>query len=361
MKIPYLTHKKLANGERAYYFNIPARLIPAGCLIKSQPLGKDYIKACQKAIELYKKIKQFKEIKEDVEVKSFGYVWSLYIQNRRFIELSDRSKQDYMRAKDIIFEKENKNGQKLKDIPLDLFDDDSAYKLYQRFVETHKKRWAEYCIAVLRLVYNYGLKKEIFTKPNPFQKLHIKKVKPKKRYIPTEHVFALINKAIELDIKAVSLAIGLNFYLCQRPADVLKIRRKDIYQKGDYYFVNILQNKTKEFVKAPIPSELIPEILSKKDYIICNTKGKPYTVNSFGKLFKKVNNACGFDYTFSLLRHSGSTAMIEAGVNSSAAISITGHTNEEIFNTTYKGSSERIGLMVLEQRKQAEKNLSEKE
>jgi integrase len=355
MRIPYLTYKRLANGETAYYFNIPARLIPAGCLVKSQPLGTDYIKACQKALELYEKLKAYKKIEENIETKSFGFLWSLYIQSRFYIELSERTKKDYSRVYDLICQKENKSGQKLKDIPLDLFDSDSAYKLYQRFIESYRERWAKYCISILRLVYNFGMRKEILTRQNPFENMRIKNVRPKKRFIPAEHIQALIEKANELDLRNAALAIALNFYICQRPADVLKLRKKDLYQKDGYYFFNIVQNKTGANVHVPVPPELLDEILNKTDYIICNKHGKPYDVNVFGHIFKKINDACGFDYTFRLLRHAGSTAYAEAGVNTSAVISLTGHTNEQIFNQVYKGNSEQLSLHALQQRLEAEK------
>ncbi len=237
MRIPYLTYKRLANGETAYYFNIPARLIPAGCLVKSQPLGTDYIKACQKALELYEKLKAYKKIEENIETKSFGFLWSLYIQSRFYIELSERTKKDYSRVYDLICQKENKSGQKLKDIPLDLFDSDSAYKLYQRFIESYRERWAKYCISILRLVYNFGMRKEILTRQNPFENMRIKNVRPKKRFIPAEHIQALIEKANELDLRNAALAIALNFYICQRPADVLKLRKKTFIKKTDITFL----------------------------------------------------------------------------------------------------------------------------
>ena len=92
---------------------------------------------------------------------------------------------------------------------------------------------------------------------------------------------------------------------------------------------------TSEGVKAKIN-----EVIGGKD-------GHPFNVNAFGRLFKKVNDACGFNYTFRLLRHSGSTAYAEAGVNTSAIIALTGHTDEKIFNTTYKGNSERLSLAAM--------------
>lgn len=197
------------------------------------------------------------------------------------------------------------------------------------------------------MLFNFGIRKNIFACKNPFENLRIKQIKPKKVFIPAEDIQTLIDKARKMEFACVALAIELNFYICQRPADVLKLRKADLYVKNGAYFFNIIQNKTGANVHVPVPPELLPEILKAEDYIISDKNGHPFNVNAFGRLFKKVNDACGFNYTFRLLRHSGSTAYAEAGVNTSAIIALTGHTDEKIFNTTYKGNSERLSLAAM--------------
>lgn len=347
MKIPYLTSKRLANGEVAYYFNIPARLIPDGCTIKSQPLGKDYFRACQKALEIYEQLKSFKKTGENINIKSASGLWRLYRESRFYKELAERTKKDYAYAFGLVEKKENKSGQSLAAVSLDLFDNDTAYRLYERLEESYKPRWAKNCISFLRMLFNFGIRKNIFTCKNPFENLRIKQTKPKKIFIPAEDVQTLVDKAREMGLACVALAVELNFYICQRPADILKLRRADLYDKDGAYFFNIIQNKTKANVHVPVPPELLPEILKAEDYIIADDNGRPFDVTAFGRYFKKVNDACGFNYTFRLLRHSGSTAYAEAGVNTSAIIALTGHTDEKIFNTTYKGNSERLSLAAM--------------
>lgn len=102
MKIPYLTSKKLANGEIAYYFNLPARLIPEGCAVKSQSLGKDYFAACQKALELYQQLKNYKRTGENINIKSVSGLWRLYLESRFYQGLAERTKKDYTYAFGLI-------------------------------------------------------------------------------------------------------------------------------------------------------------------------------------------------------------------------------------------------------------------
>lgn len=183
---------------------------------------------------------------------------------------------------------------------MDLFSYESAETLYQTLFKLYKKDEARRCISLIKLLYNYGTRLNLFTKKNPFSCLRIKTAKPTKLYIPKEDVDALIAKAQEMNLPQVKLAIELNYYFSQRPADILKLRKEHIYQKYGYHFFEIQQNKTKTKTKALIPPFLLEEVLKKDDFIITNKHNKPYKVDSFSRIFKKVNDACGFNYTFRL-------------------------------------------------------------
>lgn len=89
MKIPYLTSKKLANGEIAYYFNLPARLIPEGCAVKSQSLGKDYLAACQKALELYQQTVNFRKLEKRLLILKLSATFGKNTRPPDFIKKSD--------------------------------------------------------------------------------------------------------------------------------------------------------------------------------------------------------------------------------------------------------------------------------
>ena len=54
------------------------------------------------------------------------------------------------------------------------------------------------------------------------------------------------------------------------------------------------------------------------------------------------------------MRHTASTAYVEAGVTSAATISITGHTNTQIFDSVYRADSPELSQLAYEQRKKAE-------
>lgn len=357
MKIPYLTSKKLANGEIAYYFNLPARLIPEGCAVKSQPLGKDYNQACQKAFSLYQQTINFRKTGETrLDPKTIRHLWKEYKTTRFYKEIGDRMKTQYQHSYNFMEERKNAKSISLIDTPLNLFDYKSANKLYENFLQLTSIFDVKKHFAFLRRMYKFGIMEKVFPAnvANPFSNMRIKLPKPKRKSIPREHLQILINKAIELGHPYVALAIELDDYLCQRPADVLKLRKSDIYQKGDDYFINFTQNKTKEEMCLPIPQHLIPQLMSQEDYLICNENG-PFSVDRFSRYFKKVNDALGFKYTFKLMRHTGGTAYVETGATTAEAIMFTGHKEERIFNEVYKSPTERMGLNTLNKRLEAEK------
>ena len=171
MKIPYLTSKKLANGEIAYYFNLPARLIPEGCAVKSQSLGKDYLAACQKALELYQQTVNFRKTGETpLNPKTIRYLWKEYKTTRFYKEIGYRMKAQYDRSYKFMEERKNAKGTSLADTPLDLFNYKSANKLYENFLQLTSIFDVQKHFAFLRRMYKFGIMEKIFPADfaNPF-------------------------------------------------------------------------------------------------------------------------------------------------------------------------------------------------
>lgn len=96
--------------------------------------------------------------------------------------------------------------------------------------------------------------------------------KSKTKPILEEHIPLITAKAIDMGLPHVALALRIDYYLCQRPAAILKLRKQDFYFKGDDLFVKFVQNKTKKLMVLPIPPELVKEIMDKEDYIICDKR-----------------------------------------------------------------------------------------
>ena len=97
MKIPYMIKKRLKNGNVAYYFNLPARLLPEGCDLKrSYALGEDYIIACRKAFLLYEKLKNFKSQTNNYISGSLDHLWAEFQQSKKYEKLDKSTKKYYI-------------------------------------------------------------------------------------------------------------------------------------------------------------------------------------------------------------------------------------------------------------------------
>ena len=355
MKIPYLTSKKLKSGKVTYYFNLPARLVPEGCKIKkSQCLGTDYLEACQKALNLYQILKESKEDnKNNVNAKALASLWAEYQKSHFYNNITVATQKYYSYQYNYLKSIKSSSGKLFIDTPLDTFTIEAAYSFYDKILANKGIHKAQACITFLKVIYNYGIRKEIFTGNNPFANLRLKKPKAKKEVISKDDIKQYVAKAREAGKDFLALAVELNYWLGQRVSDIRHLHKDNIKIIDGKYFFNIVQQKTNKNVILPIPEHLLEEVLSKKDYIIADDYG-PFTKDRLANAFNKFSKECGIKLLFKQMRHTASTAYVEAGVTSAATISITGHTNTQIFDSVYRADSPELSQLAYEQRKKAE-------
>lgn len=356
MKIPYMISKRLKSGQTVYYFNLPSRLVPEGCNIKkSQPLGSDYLVACKKALDLYTYLKGGKEIKQSKSsnTKSLFFLWHEYQESHFYKNVTTATQKYYEYQYNYLANIKSTSGKFFKDAPLDSFTIEGAYSFYDKILDAKGIHKAQACITFLKVIYNFGLRKEIFTGNNPFANLRLKKPKAKKEIISKDDIKQYCIKAREAGKDFLALAVELNYWLGQRVSDIRHLHHDNIKIINGQYYFNITQQKTGKNVILPIPEHLLEEVLSKKDYIISDGYGA-FTKDRLAKAFKKFSDECGIKLVFKQMRHTASTAYVEAGVTSAATISITGHTNTQIFDTVYRADSHELSQLAYEQRKRAE-------
>lgn len=355
MKIPYMIKKRLKNGNVAYYFNLPIRLLPEGCDMKrSYALGTDYLIACREALTLYEKLKNFKSASASCVVGSLEHLWGEYKKSKRYAKLNPDTQKYYLYSYNILSQvKAVKSGKMFKDVSLSTFIGQTALNLYESIIETHGQYRGLACITFLKMLFNFGILKGIFTGNNPFSNLRITKPKPKKEIIDLKSMHEFIRRAREEKKDYLALALELNYYLAQRVGDIRRLRKQHIVEKNGFYFFDFLQNKTDQRVIVPIPQQLWQEILSKEDYIIADEYGS-FTKDRLARHFQRFSEKIGVKIIFKQMRHTASTAYAEAGVPSDAIISITGHTDESTFNRFYKANTASLSMFALEERLKAE-------
>lgn len=163
-KPKYVLNKKLANGVIAYYFNMPARLIPEGLNVKqiNTPLGTNKWKAYAEADKLDKYIKNFRVQKGFINKKSIRYLWTEYQQTKKYKESAERTLKQYNKSYKFLSIRKNSKNILLIDISLDLFDRKSVEKLIERFLETINIFDVKKHRDFIRKMYNFGIDEKIF-------------------------------------------------------------------------------------------------------------------------------------------------------------------------------------------------------
>jgi len=357
MKIPYLTAKKLKSGKTAYYINLPAHVIPEGSKFKrSYALGTEYLPACQTAMKLYKELRQAKDIGNvTTNLKCLEFLWLEYKKSHFYTNIAPATQKYYEYQYSYLAGIKSATGKCFKDIALDGFTIEGAYSFYDKILNKKGVYKAQACITFLKVVYNFGIRSDIFTGNNPFANLRLKKPKAKKEIINRDVIKQFCQRAREEKQPHLALAVELNYWLGQRVADIRALRKENVRTHNGKYFFNIIQQKTKKEVMLPIPEHLISEVLAQKDFIIADQHGG-FTKDRLARAFNSFAKKTGIKILFKQLRHTASTAYVEAGVTSAAAISITGHTNTAIFDSVYRADSAELSQLAYEQRKKAEKD-----
>lgn len=356
MKIPYLTKKRLKNGDIAYYFNLPLRLIPDGCTIKqSVPLGRDYGNACQKAFELYNQLKNFKKYQENIIPKTLRHIWKDYTASRFYKKLClDTAKGYTYTYKFLCNLKSGKTGKSLADIPLDSFSSEAAFNLYEKILDkTENVYKARYCITVLKMLYNRGIYFDILEGKNPFENLNLSKPKAKKQLIRENDRQEFIRLAYERGKDHLGLALELNDYLAQRGGDIRRLTGENVEEYNNFLFFVFEQHKTGKKVYIPIPERFWDKIKNTKGYIIHDGFGG-FTKDRLSRHFKRFSDEVGIKITFKQTRHTALTKYAEAGVRDIALKSISGHSKVDTLTDYYVADTPELALSAYLRRVKAE-------
>ena len=355
MKIPYLISKKLKSGKISYYFYLPTKALKKSPNFpRCTPLGDDYITACKKALELYQSLRSAIETQElKRNPNTLEVLWEEYQKSHFYKNITVATQKYYLYQYNYLAGIKSSSGRSFKDAPLNEFTIEAAYSFYDKILDAKGIHKAQACITFLKVIYNFGLRKEIFTGNNPFANLRLKKPKAKKEIISKDDIKKYVLKAREAGKDFLALAVELNYWLGQRVSDIRHLHKDNIKIIDGKYYFNIIQQKTNKNVILPIPEHLLEEVLSKKDYIIADDYG-PFTKDRLANAFNKFSKECGIKLVFKQMRHTASTAYVEAGVTSAATISITGHTNTQIFDSVYRADSAELSQLAYEQRKKAE-------
>ncbi len=371
LKVPYLKVYR-GKGKTSYYFAPPAYVVKQvynksnrGILLTGQKLSDDLDDAIKECLEIYaKKIKPYlkRGYEETANKYTFEYIWQKFCERRGIgceacgnglldKPLSERTKKDYQRAFYLISKIKNEHGRKLITINADLITPQVAERIYLRLFDLCKEAWARSCRDLLRLLFNYGKHRlGVLHNNNPFENMRIQRTKNVQHLWTMKDVEEFNATALKLNDYEIGLAVRLNFYLGQRPADFLKLSMEQLKEKGRMHYFEIIPAKTEKHQitsYAPVPPDIYEEIKERTGQVI-----QFKSMYTFLEHFNKVRAQSRIDnrLTFKALRNSAATAYYEAGSSAAESMTILGHKQINTNMTIYRQNTPEQAINALEKR-----------
>lgn len=298
------------SGVTYYYYDA------GGKPRKEIPLGSDYVMAVQKWAEL--------NMSPAPLAPTVAYAIDRYLSSPKFMDLSSGTQGDYKFAIDKLREH-------FGDAPLDDVEPQHLNMYLMMRSETSKHR-ANREVSVLGMIFRFA--REIgLTKNDPKEPVTLKKLPGRKFVYITDEMLDAVYEKASIDLKD---AIDLAYYIGQRPADVISMRKLSI-RDG---YLEYRQGKTglpqRVALIGPL-AELLERIEKRKSlqpiasiYLLVDENGKMMTKHKLRSRFEKARSEAGIDgkdFQFrDLRRKSGSDLRDQAGLD--AAQDLLGHATQ---------------------------------
>ena len=351
----YMVAKPLAKGQHAYYWRPPQRDVKAGCLVHSEPLGKDYGQAIARSEFLNSNLDAWRAgrycRKDERLHQSFGTVdWWIdrYLKSIAYANLGNRQKRDNKARLERIADLSTKTGGRVGSLPVASITTLAVDRMYSRLLtgnngprprqanlemDTGRRAW----FVVSRLY------PDVFPASNPF--VGIERVATNGTIVPTtrEEAYALAGRR-KLGHPHQGAAALICFEWLQRPENVLSgaICWTDYRPRAQPHSVRIEHYKTGAIVWHDLEDEEGPfypaieaylselEQLGIPIVLTPGTRGKtrPYSFYYARSVVRKARRKVGLGehVTLTACRHGGMTELGNASLTEAQIMSLSGHT-----------------------------------
>jgi integrase len=334
MRIALKDIHTVKSGGRIYYYHRPTKTRLPG-----KPGSPEFMAAYNKCIEPPAKGLP----------GTFRALADQYRRSPEFKDLAPRTKQDYRKVLDYL--DKPMGAQTADDVT-----SASLLILRDRIAEKRNWRFANYCLAVISVVFSTGLLRGK-CKANPaigVPKLKRPKSAPaKNRPWTDDELEAVLAGAPH----AVALAVAISAYTALRQGDVLTLPW-GAYQDGA---IDTNQGKTGDPVWVPVHGRLraiLDGTKKRGTVMVLNERGKPYTSDGFRTMFARAiadlleKKKVGGGLTFHGLRHTWATKLADAGADAQTIMAITGHKSvqmvEKYTKTADRKRRAKAGLRLVE-------------
>ena len=383
----FVVAKTLADGRPAFYFYVPGKYRKLGCIVASQPLGRDYAVACGedgndgRAAALNAQFAEWQDHRRGLPITgerapiygSIRWLFQEYRRSKAYTEkVSPRSCPDYERTMQLIENIHTKKADKLGDRKIRSVTPVSADKIYERVLagpDGERPRQAEKAVALCRRAWRvvHRLYPAEFDRdvPNPWDGVTIKRrVKANKPAVTREDVYKFAYGAIELGKPEAAAAAVICFEWLQRPENVLAgaLRWPDYRSQEWPNAVKIAHYKTgatvwhplqdddgtlfyqdAEAVLATLPRRGVPMILRAIE-TRSGVAYKPYSYSGFEKSVQQLRNKIDGvppHFTLDACRHGGMTELEEAALTEGQGRALSGHKTAQAYRGYAKETFDR--------------------
>lgn len=268
-------------------------------------------------------------VSADPRPGTLGALIVAYRGSPEFLELAPRTRSDYQKVFDYLK-------------PLDgdaLIEITSAYVIDVRDAAfaAHKRRFANYVLAVLRLVLKWGSVRDLVEVNQAAGVPNLRRPRgtPKANRAWGEDECEAVLTAAGGGLK-VGIALGM--FAGMREGDVIRVQRS-VY---DGSWLRWTQGKTGVLVELPVHQELrailelnladrLNDSKLESTTLVANQSGRPYTTNGFQRVFfglirrLKAEDKVRPGLTFHGLRHSAGKALADRGADPRTIAALLGH------------------------------------
>ena len=329
----YVQKRKLADGKTHYRFNPPQTLVDEG-VVKRKELGTDLRIVKVAANQFNEKINDYRTSQEKIRnIKRASTLSDLidsYYLSNDFNMLRDSSKVDYKYFLEIL--RQTSGSKKFMSVTTR-----DAKNAYEGWVKRGVTLENHIC-SCASIVFNYAVHME-YTTFNPYKS--VKKRLPKKRKVvwTDEEVIKMLDFCYsDFKYRSIGLIVQMAYEWCQRIGDMRELKWENLFLDRSELFLE--QSKRRSQVFLPISEDLNTMLKQQKEefgfqpYVCPKIKPVqgvyvPYGKYEIGMLARRVMRKIGLSDELRLmdLRRTGVTQMVDAGVDISQIMSVTGHTN----------------------------------
>ncbi len=359
----YMLAKRLTDHRIAYYWSPHKRDYQAGCTMRREALGLDYAGAIERAGLLNRHLDSWrqgrdapKELDHRSDFGSLRWLVERYKRSRAWEKVSERSREGYERAFDIVLEHKTKTGAELGELPASAMSARAADKLYLALQKSTRveRRLRQANICMIRMARAWDAVQRLYPKiipqQNPFRGVEMDHGKGTTRPATRDEAYALHDALVAAGERHLAAVPLICFEWHQRPENVLAGH----LTWGDYRAterpntVRIVHHKTGEFVWLPLSDRdgaLFPELTSYLDdlerlgvpIVLLQPKGKqlkparPFKLRDARARVRRAAKKAGLpmDLTLAACRHGGLTELGDADLTEQGVMALSGHRTPE--------------------------------